>query len=72
MNTATMNTKAMRNLSARWRENRVREEIYKQAFKEMGTSSNGTEHRSFSSSKDRILGPINEPRTEGKSIDFPG
>ena len=31
-----------------------------------------TEHLSASSSKDRLLGPINEPRTEGTRIDLSG
>jgi hypothetical protein len=68
---------------ARWKENRIRQEIHLAHLKHAKTSSNGagvdgtyppgrTEHRSASSSKDRILGPINEPRTEGTRIDFPG
>ena len=31
----------MRNSSRRWKENRVREEIYKQSFKDIKASSDG-------------------------------
>jgi hypothetical protein len=67
----------------RWKENRIRQEIHladlkharlrptEPALMEL-THQGRTELRSASSSKDRILGPINKPRTEGTRIDFPG
>jgi len=36
-----MNKRIMRNSSRRWKENRVREEIYKQSFKDIKASSDG-------------------------------
>ena len=36
-----MNKRIMRNSSRRWKENRVREEIYKQSFKDIKALSDG-------------------------------
>jgi hypothetical protein len=68
---------------ARWKENRIRQEIHLAHLKHAKTSSNGagvdgtyppgsngTSVRFLE--QDRILGPINELRTEGTRIDFPG
>jgi hypothetical protein len=38
---SVMNKRIMRNSSRRWKENRVREEIYKQSFKDIKASSDG-------------------------------